>query len=99
LVTQVSSIAQKVISLFKTSLIANWWIYLIGFEIQELPDVIRVIVLLNLSKGVKIKKSTLKSRIDRVCVSYTCVEMPELDKTLKEMSGEGLSSKKMISYS
>jgi hypothetical protein len=62
----------------------------VAFEIQELPDVIRVIVLLNLSKGAKIKKSTLKSRIDRVCLNYTCIEMNELDKALKEMSVEGL---------
>ncbi len=61
-----------------------------SFEIQELPDVIRVIVLLNLSKGAKIKKSALKARVDRVCVSYTCVEMAELDRALKEMSTEGL---------
>jgi hypothetical protein len=62
----------------------------VAFEIQELPDVIRVIVLLNLSKGAKIKKTTLKARIDRVCVNYACVEMNELDKALKEMSVEGL---------
>ena len=61
-----------------------------AFEIQELPDVIRVIVLLNLSKGARIKKSTLKSRIDRVCLNYACIEMNELDKALKEMSVEGL---------
>jgi len=66
----------------------------VAFEIQELPDVIRVIVLLNLSKGAKIKKSTLKNRIDRVCVSYACIEMPELDKALKEMSTEGLITEK-----
>lgn len=61
-----------------------------AFEIQELPDVIRVIVLLNLSKGAKIKKTTLKNRIDRVCLNFTCIEMNELDKALKEMSMEGL---------
>ena len=61
-----------------------------AFEIQELPDVIRVIVLINLSKRVKIKKSALKNRIDRVCVSYTCIEMSELDKALNEMITEGL---------
>ena len=61
-----------------------------AFEIQELPDVIRVIVLLNLSKGAKIKKTTLKNRIDHVCVNFTCIEMNELDKALKEMSMEGL---------
>ncbi len=61
-----------------------------AFEIQELPDVIRVIVLLNLSEGAKIKKATLKYRIDRVCVNYVCIETSELDKALKEMSTEGL---------
>lgn len=61
-----------------------------AFEIQELPDVIRVIVLLNLSKGAKIKKSTLKHRIDRVCANYACIEINELDKALKEMYAEGL---------
>ncbi|MCJ7794019.1 hypothetical protein MUP42_03705 [Candidatus Bathyarchaeota archaeon] len=61
-----------------------------SFEIQELPDVIRVIVLLNLSEGAKIKKSALKNRVDGICVSYVCIEMNELDKALKEMSAEGL---------
>ena len=65
-----------------------------AFEIQELPDVIRVIVLLNLSKGATIKKSTLKSRIDRVCLNYACIEMNELDKALKEMNVEGLLTEK-----
>jgi hypothetical protein len=62
----------------------------VSFEIQELPDVIRVIVLLNLSKGSKIKKSTLKSRVNRICVSYACIDMSELDKALTEMTNEGL---------
>ncbi len=61
-----------------------------AFEIQELPDVIRVIILLNLTKGAKIKKETLKSRINRICTNYACVETAELDKALKEMSTEGL---------
>ena len=61
-----------------------------AFEIQELPDVIRIIVLLNLSKGAKIKKSTLKNKIDKVCVSYTCIDMSELDKALLEMNAEKL---------
>lgn len=61
-----------------------------AFEIQELPDVIRIVILLNLSKGAKLKKITLKNKIDRICVSYTCVNMVELEKALKEMSIEGL---------
>ena len=65
-----------------------------AFEIQELPDVIRVVVLLNLSKGAKIKKETLKAQIDRVCVNYACIEINELDKALKEMSVEGLITEK-----
>jgi hypothetical protein len=62
----------------------------VAFEIQELPDVIRIIVLLNLSKGTQMQKSMLKRRLDKVCVSYTCVEMSELEKALKEMASEGL---------
>jgi hypothetical protein len=62
----------------------------VSFEIQELPDVIRVIVLLNLSKGAPMQKSTLKNRIDKVCVSYTCVDVSELEKALNEMAAEKL---------
>lgn len=45
---------------------------------------------MNLSKGAKIKRATLKNRIDRVCVNFACIEMNELEKALKEMSIEGL---------
>ncbi len=61
-----------------------------SFEIQELLDVIRVIVLINLSKGTALKKNTLKHRIDKVCVNMACIEMHELDKALTEMSNERL---------
>lgn len=61
-----------------------------AFEIQELLDVIRVIVLLDLSKGSSVQKSYLKRRIDRVCATYACIEMSELEKTLQEMTSEGL---------
>jgi hypothetical protein len=62
----------------------------VSFEIQELPDVIRIIVLLNLSKGRKMRKTSLKRRLDKVCASYTCVEMSELDNALTEMASEKL---------
>lgn len=61
-----------------------------SFEIQELPDIIRVIVLINVSKGAKLQKSLLKHKIDRVCASYVCVETEDLDRTLGEMASEGL---------
>jgi VIT1/CCC1 family predicted Fe2+/Mn2+ transporter len=66
----------------------------LAFEIQELPDVIRVIVLLNLRKGHSVKKTTLKIRLDRICASYACIEVTEMDKALKEMSQEGLITEK-----
>jgi VIT1/CCC1 family predicted Fe2+/Mn2+ transporter len=62
----------------------------VSFEIQELLDVIRIIVLLNLSKGTRMPKSALKRRIDKVCATYACIETSELDKALKEMTSEGL---------
>lgn len=61
-----------------------------SFAIEELPDVIRIIVLLNLSKGRRMHKTTLKRRIDKVCVSLACVNINELEKALKEMAAEGL---------
>ncbi len=61
-----------------------------SFEIQELLDVIRIIVLLNLSKGTRMPKAALKRRIDKVCVNFACVEINELEKSLKEMASEGL---------
>jgi hypothetical protein len=62
----------------------------LAFEIQELPDIIRVIVLLNLSKGTTLQKPALKHQIDKVCTGYVCVEMNDVDKALNEMASEGL---------
>ena len=61
-----------------------------SFAIEELPDVIRVIVLLNLAKGSKLSKQTLQRRIDKVCVNIACINMGEIEKTLKSMSSEGI---------
>lgn len=61
-----------------------------SFEIQELPDVIRVFTLINLGKGTALKKIHLKRRIDRVCKGHMWVEMGELDEALTEMVSEGL---------
>lgn len=61
-----------------------------AFEVQELPDVIRIIVLLELSKGKPIPKETLKRRIDKVCTRRGCVEISEIERALFEMVGEKL---------
>lgn len=63
-----------------------------SFEIQELPDVIKVVVLLSLRKKSKLGKVSLKRRIDRVCAERACVEMGDLERALKEMASEGLIS-------
>jgi len=62
----------------------------VSFEIQELPDIIRVIALLILSGGGTVDKSVLKRRIDKYCAGYVCVEMNDVDKALKEMNNEEL---------
>jgi VIT1/CCC1 family predicted Fe2+/Mn2+ transporter len=62
----------------------------LSFEIQELQDIIRVIVLINLSKGNREEEASLKQQIDKVCTGYVCVEMNDLEKTLIQMVAEGL---------
>jgi len=62
----------------------------LSFEIQELHDIIRVIILVELSKGQNVQKAWLKEQIDKVCTGYVCVETTDLDKTLGQMVAEGL---------
>jgi len=62
----------------------------LSFEIQELPDIVRVIALLSLGRGSTLDKPALKHRIDKYCAGHVCVEMNDIDKALKEMSHEGL---------
>lgn len=61
-----------------------------SFEVQELPDIIRVMVLLSLSDKTTLDKYTLKRQIDKHCANYVCVEMTDVDEALKEMDNEGL---------
>ncbi len=63
-----------------------------SFEIQELRDIIRVIVLINLSRGRKSDKTVLKGTLDRVCRDIACIEMSDLEHTLEDMHKEGLIS-------
>jgi len=60
----------------------------LSLEIQELPDLIRVVVLLSLSRGDSLPKSQLKRQLDKIC--SVCFEMSDLDEALKEMTSEGL---------
>lgn len=61
-----------------------------SFEIQELPDIIRVIILLNLRKEARVERQLLKNVIDKVCTGYICVETSDLDRAVEEMAKEGL---------
>lgn len=61
-----------------------------SFEVQELSDVIKVFVLLNLKRKIRIRKDLIKKRIDEVCAEDVCVDVSDLDKALKEMVSEGL---------
>jgi hypothetical protein len=51
---------------------------------------IRVIVLLNLSKGTASHRSSLLNQIGKVCADYVCVEASDLDKTLDAMASDRL---------
>lgn len=62
----------------------------LSFEIQELPDIIRIIALLSLSEGNPLDKPYLKRRIDKYCAGRVCVEMSDIEEALNEMSSEGL---------
>lgn len=55
-----------------------------------MPDVIKVVALLNLKKKEKVQKTVLKKRLDKVCAGRVCVEMGDLEKALTEMASEGL---------
>ena len=48
--------------------------------------------MMNLSKGTTLEKPSLKSQIDKVCAGRMCVDMKDLDNTLREMASEGLVS-------
>jgi len=62
----------------------------LSFEVQELTDIIRVVILLTLSGNIGLRKDVLKRQIDNICARYVCIESSDLDRTLTEMNSEGL---------
>ncbi|MCX8177848.1 MAG: hypothetical protein N3F10_06100 [Candidatus Bathyarchaeota archaeon] len=61
-----------------------------SFEIQELSDVIKVVVLLALREKPQMRKSLLKKRIDRVHGKSVHIEAQDLEEAVKELASEGL---------
>jgi hypothetical protein len=66
----------------------------LSFEIQELTDVIKVIVLLRLRKGARVQRSFLKDQIDKRYARFVRIEMRDLDRALEELTCEGLITTK-----
>jgi VIT1/CCC1 family predicted Fe2+/Mn2+ transporter len=62
----------------------------LSFEIQELPDVIKIVTLLNLQEKKSASKRQLKENLDHVCGKDLCVEASDFDKALEDMVSEGL---------
>ena len=61
-----------------------------SFEIQELPDVIKIVTLLNLQQKKSAPKRQLKDNLDHVCGKDLCVETSDFDEALEDMVSEGL---------
>jgi VIT1/CCC1 family predicted Fe2+/Mn2+ transporter len=62
----------------------------LSFEIQDLPDLIRIVTFIRLKKSEKVEKSTLKKWLDKICASRVCIDDADVDRTLHEMAQEGL---------
>ncbi len=61
-----------------------------SFEIQELPDVIKIVTLLNLQHTKKASRKYLVDRLNRICGRDVCITAVEFDEALAEMVKEGL---------
>jgi len=62
----------------------------LSFEIQELPDIIRVIVLLSFREEDNLTKSLLKKKVEGYLANSASIRMDDLDEALEEMVSEGL---------
>ena len=61
-----------------------------SFEIQELPDVVKIVSLLELQDKKKVPKKQLRERLDHICGRDFCVDPSEFEEALTEMIMEGL---------
>jgi hypothetical protein len=61
-----------------------------SFEMQDLPDIIRTIILVNFKKTSRLTKNNIKNLISRMCSNISCLTEEDIDRTLKEMVQEGL---------
>ncbi len=61
-----------------------------SFEVQDLRDLIRIIILLEIKIKSPVTRKYLKKHIDKICSHHLCVDSGDIDKALVEMSGEKL---------
>jgi hypothetical protein len=66
----------------------------LSFEIQELPDILRVIVLLSFREEDRLTKSLLKRKVEEYLANSASIRMDDLDEALEEMVSEGLLVRK-----
>jgi hypothetical protein len=60
----------------------------LSFEVQELPDIIRLIILLSLKRKENLTKHQLIDRISEYLAHDTAIESVDLEKALNEMASE-----------
>jgi VIT1/CCC1 family predicted Fe2+/Mn2+ transporter len=61
-----------------------------SFEIQELPDVIKIVILLELQKRRREPTRRLRNRLDRIYGREKSISTTDFDKAIKELVSEGL---------
>lgn len=61
-----------------------------SFEVQELSDVIRIIVLICFGRETRLTKSSLKRKVENYLAGKIKIEMGEMSEALRKMVSEGL---------
>jgi hypothetical protein len=61
-----------------------------SIAIQDLSDVLKITVLLNLHEEEVVETTRLAHMLNRICANHVCFEMGDLNKALNEMVSEGL---------